>query len=1314
MGSIAKPRPDLGFQKRVETVANLVANDYRTMEVDDGVQTSRLKREHPCEEEQDERVVKLRGASVGEIDKEQRNILAVDTPGHGNPRVEEACHQANSSSVAAALHAALTEDLALARSAASQPQKRRQKLENFAAQNRGWTTIRIFCSSTFRDMLGERHVLQTAILPALQVWGRERFIDFSVVDLVWGVVEGARPQETIEICLNAIDECAASSGSPFFLFLGGERYGWVPKPEDVGEQLSAKYKWVPGASVTTMELLHGALRRHNPNAVFCLRDKAYASQKCAADFIDSSKSCAVLRDLIAANMPHGSIIKYNPSIASSQSDRKIGPSGGLDWSDFIEHVTAAVRTRVECQYPLIPSLLPGLPAMRQEHARVADTLADSTVHRAGIMAELHTAVDSAGPGRRLIVLGGESGTGKSSCMAQLAVEVGIRAQGKFLVIQHFVGLAERSNDIFTLARRITGEIMRARDEEVNESRLGDDMTEACAFARETLSVEPASMALTCVLIIDAINQLEGDPVNALDWLPSAQDCANLPAGIVIIVSCTPGELLTQLTNRAGRECITLGALTVADSRAITERLLKRNTKRFSSSQMDAFLNNVGASNPLWLSIAMSRLTKHAQFETLSILIDNLPPTLDGLVAMQLAVAEDKAGKSLVASLLMTAAMTRQGLLESEALKILPAIACAMTQIHILVEDEVFALLERKKFIHTAGPGEQLLELSSFDWIQLRSLLDAFLRHGPTGILAPSHAIVHAAILERYGGGELGLPTQLVCRGVAAYFETEDPTINQNRRSIELPWARLKLRDGPGLARALCNVSVFRQKWYLQGEAMRWEMFRYWRKAGKLIAETTNSLPVDIPPASDRNVDVEDDQEAKDDQSSNIIVEHLVRFGCAMSADIGKSVKATFHAIELERAVVDLLRMMRCEHKALELLQNVQTQLQAALTLDSDSGNSMREYTWALEGAMAWTYRSIGCCQHANGLYKDAISTVEQAIVATGKVPCLVEHPTLAASHLELARYLNSEKQLDRQLVELRKAQALFSKIGERAAAQDAQLGSDTNSSNHIATIKDLFDPCKMSQKEALACAVGHDTSYNFVSAQTNQAEIEKELGNFFFDKYEETKDYQELDWATTHYTRALALCRRVYGEGHPKTARALWGLGIVQKERGELELSVKTHVDVLKVFSRVYGAQHQDTADMHYNIGCIYNDVASAAENRAEHARVTGVPSAVASAGAEAAQAGTLAESHLRSSLAVYIKVLGPRHRDVGFTLNDVGLVCVRNGKLHEAKKLLEEAVDIRRESIGAQHADTLQSQAALDQVMMKMESMAGIVLQAP
>ena len=39
----------------------------------------------------------------------------------------------------------------------------------------------------------------------------------------------------------------------------------------------------------------------------------------------------------------------------------------------------------------------------------------------------------------------------------------------------------------------------------------------------------------------------------------------------------------------------------------------------------------------------------------------------------------------------------------------------------------------------------------------------------------------------------------------------------------------------------------------------------------------------------------------------------------------------------------------------------------------------------------------------------------------------------------------------------------------------------------------------------------------------------------------------------------------------------------------------------------------------------------------------------------------------------------------------------MRNGKILEAIKTLEEAVDIRREALGDEHPDTLESQAALD-----------------
>src|SRR3954454_17612476 len=87
-----------------------------------------------------------------------------------------------------------------------------------------WKTVRVFLSSTFRDMHAERDHLVKVVFPAL----RERlepYRDHLVdVDLRWGVTrEQAESDQALGLCLQQIDECR-----PFFVGLLGERYGWVP------------------------------------------------------------------------------------------------------------------------------------------------------------------------------------------------------------------------------------------------------------------------------------------------------------------------------------------------------------------------------------------------------------------------------------------------------------------------------------------------------------------------------------------------------------------------------------------------------------------------------------------------------------------------------------------------------------------------------------------------------------------------------------------------------------------------------------------------------------------------------------------------------------------------------------------------------------------------------------------------------------------------------------------------------------------------------------------------------------------------------
>ncbi len=138
--------------------------------------------------------------------------------------------------------------------------------------------VRVFISSTFRDMMGEREHLIKNVFPKLKSQCRELGIDFSEVDLRWGVTEDDVEQgKVIEICLDEIDR-----SRPYFIGILGERYGWVPTMGSFAnfERVLHNYEWLKddfeqGLSITEMEIQYGVLR--NPamkgNAFFYLRDE---------------------------------------------------------------------------------------------------------------------------------------------------------------------------------------------------------------------------------------------------------------------------------------------------------------------------------------------------------------------------------------------------------------------------------------------------------------------------------------------------------------------------------------------------------------------------------------------------------------------------------------------------------------------------------------------------------------------------------------------------------------------------------------------------------------------------------------------------------------------------------------------------------------------------------------------------------------------------------------------------------------------------------------------------------------------------------
>ena len=216
-------------------------------------------------------------------------------------------------------------------------------------------SIRVFISSTFRDMMEERDVLMTHTWPELRSFCRERQVELVEVDLRWGIAEEqSTRKETLKLCLDEIRACR-----PFFIGLLGERYGWVPGDDAFTADLKEEQSWLKDMhdkSVTELEILHGVL--NNPEmagrAFFYFRDPKYIETITdkKADFLSETSADAEkqtkLKDLIRTTCTEKNI----PLLETYTDPQSLAPI-------ILEQLKAAIET----QFPIedIPDALTRSP-----------------------------------------------------------------------------------------------------------------------------------------------------------------------------------------------------------------------------------------------------------------------------------------------------------------------------------------------------------------------------------------------------------------------------------------------------------------------------------------------------------------------------------------------------------------------------------------------------------------------------------------------------------------------------------------------------------------------------------------------------------------------------------------------------------------------------------------------------------------------------------------------------------------------------------------------------------------------------------------
>lgn len=596
--------------------------------------------------------------------------------------------------------------------------------------------VRVFISSTFRDMQAEREELVKRVFPQLRKLCEERGVGFVDVDLRWGVTdEEVAEGRVLPICLAEIDRCR-----PFFIGLLGERYGWVP--QQIPNELIESQPWLAEhheKSVTELEILHGVLNNLEManRAIFYLRDPEYVDRIPPAqrsDFVEQDPQRRARLEALK-----GSIRRSGLALRENYPD----PQALGQW--VLEDLTVAINQ----MFPVTE--VPG-PLDREgaEHDVFARSRTGVYVGRQEYFDRLNE--HAAGDGLPLVVLG-ESGSGKSALLANWAVRYR-HEHSDTLVLLHFIGATPDSADWAAMLRRILSEFKRRFDIQQDIPEKPDALR--AAFAN-WLHMTAAHGRV--VVVLDALNQLEDrDGAPDLVWLPPL-----IPDGVRMVFSTLPGRALDDLKRREW-PTFTVEPLRPPERMKVLWRHLRQYRKRLSKRRRRQIVLAEQTANPLYLRALLDELRVFGVHERLDerigyYLVALTVPELYGRILKRWEDDYEPDRPGLVRDAMTALWAARRGLGESELLELL-------------------------------GTGGEALPRAHWSPLFLAANQSLVIRSGLIGFF---HGYVRKAVEVKY------LPTlegqQKAHIRLAAYFADRDQSA---RKLDELPWQLAQAGSWPSL------------------------------------------------------------------------------------------------------------------------------------------------------------------------------------------------------------------------------------------------------------------------------------------------------------------------------------------------------------------------------------------------------------------------------------------------------------------------------------------------------------------------------------
>lgn len=491
-----------------------------------------------------------------------------------------------------------------------------------SAANIKQRVIKVFISSTFRDMHEERDYLNKYVFPRIHEHCSERKIEFYPIDLRWGIQEkDSKNGLVMSACLEQIDEAR-----PFFIGILGSRYGWIPTQQEIDmmrASVGAQKPWLAEkikehASITEIEMEYGVLQsKRIAHACFLMRDSTIQVPEEFKEPVGSLEE-AKLKEL--------------KKKIKGQSKYPVYSYDSL--SRFGDIVYDSLMKMIECEFPL--SSKDKEDALISKHEYVLSRRADILCNLPTVTQNCMQWIES---GKQFLLVKGAPGYGTSTALS--------------VMVNH-------------LRQKYVSKIVYYDFEEENmKGKIVDKFLQFMNRKCNELDPEKWSM-----IALDNCSTLTlTDAKELIAWM------SGLPSATHVVIAAatnSPVEIISSYYLEM--PSITIHGLQEDTRREFIRNYLRQYGKDLSKDQIDTILKEGKSEDPSYLTFLLNDLVNFGSFDNLDSYLEKLiksSGTYDsftietGVVAARKDLAKveccDDFGKAMV----LVAQMDRTGISERD-------------------------------------------------------------------------------------------------------------------------------------------------------------------------------------------------------------------------------------------------------------------------------------------------------------------------------------------------------------------------------------------------------------------------------------------------------------------------------------------------------------------------------------------------------------------------------------------------------------------------------------------------------------------------